>query len=63
MLTVDECAALLRVHARTVRRYCITGELRAVRAVAGRGSSRLIISRASVISWLAAHELHTLPTQ
>jgi len=52
-LTVDQAAAELHCHPRTVRRYIATGRLRIVRLATG-GSSRVLIDRASLEALLAA---------
>jgi excisionase family DNA binding protein len=57
LLTVAECADVLRVSRETVRRHCRAGTLRAVQQHTGRGGSPILIPRASVIEWLARREL------
>lgn len=55
IMTIEEVAAALRMHERTVRRHIKDRTLRAVQS-AGSGS-RVIVPRASVLDWLAAHEV------
>jgi len=58
LLTVAECAEVLRLAPETVRRHCRAGTLRAVQQHTGRGGSPILIPRASVIEWLARRTLH-----
>lgn len=60
LMTVEECAAVMRVVPETVRRYCRYGTLRSVQRKTGRGGSALLIPRAGVVEWLRKHELHQL---
>jgi excisionase family DNA binding protein len=58
LLTVLECAEVLRVSPETVRRHCRAGSLRAVQQHTGRGGSPILIPRTSVIEWLRLRTLH-----
>lgn len=57
LLTVEQVATLLRVHHRTVRVYIRDRSLRAVQAVPGRGSSRVLVPRSAVLEWLHTNEV------
>lgn len=57
LLTVAECADVLRQSPETIRRHCRAGTLRAVQQHTGRGGSPLLIPRAAVVEWLRAREL------
>ena len=61
LLSVAECAEVLRLAPETVRRHCRAGTLRSVQQHTGRGGSPLLIPRASVIEWLALRARH--PTE
>jgi excisionase family DNA binding protein len=58
LLTVAECAEVLRLSRETVRRHCRAGTLRAVQQHTGRGGSPIVIPRASVLEWLALRAVH-----
>lgn len=55
-MTVDECAALLRVSRWTVSRMVKDGHLTAVKANGRNGAVR--IEKASVEDYLASHTVH-----
>lgn len=54
MMGVEQVATVLCVHPQTVRKWIADRSLPAVRSVPGAGSSRVIVSRAAVLDWLAA---------
>jgi excisionase family DNA binding protein len=58
LLTVEECAAVLRLSPEAIRRHCRAGTLRAVQSHTGRGGSPVLIPRAAIIEWLRLRELH-----
>ncbi len=51
LLTVEQVAAVVHAHPKTVRKWI---RARALHAVQGAGSSHYIISRCAVLDWLAA---------
>lgn len=53
-LTMEEAAAALRVHVRTVQRIVADQEMAAMRSKL-KGASRVIIPRSEIIRWLAEH--------
>lgn len=58
LLTVSECAKVLRLSPETVRRHCRAGTLRTIQEHTGRGGSPYLIPRASVIDWIALRTRH-----
>jgi excisionase family DNA binding protein len=58
LLTVAECADVLRVSRETIRRHCRAGTLHSVQQHIGRGGSPILIPRASVIEWLSRRAPH-----
>jgi hypothetical protein len=58
LLTVEECAKVLRLAPETVRRHCRAGTLRSVQEHTGRGGSPIVIPRTSVIDWLELRARH-----
>jgi excisionase family DNA binding protein len=53
-MTLQAAAKHMCVHPKTLMRWIETGDIRATRA-AGKGSSRLILTRSEVIRWFSAH--------
>jgi len=54
LATKAEAAQILRCSERTIQKHCRAGRLQATRAVDGPGSSRVLITRASIAALLAS---------
>lgn len=53
-LTLQEAAACMKMHVRSVQRLIASGELRATRSRLS-GGSRVIITRSEIVRWFASH--------
>ena len=58
VLTVDECAKVLRISTRHLRSLLAQHVIRSLRNVPGPGSSRVTIPRAAVLDYLQSCEQH-----